>query len=60
MERDTNKYELQVTAEIRQVVGGMGGLQVRENVVITADSFLEICSILGEFHKLAETMRIRR
>lgn len=48
------KYELVLNAEIRQVESYGGSLQVRESVELLADSFIELCSILAEFHKLAE------
>lgn len=52
------KYELTVTAFIRQVepyTGGQG-LEVRETVTVEADGFLGICQILGQFHELGQRL----
>lgn len=33
-----------------------GGLEIREQVVVSADTFLEAAKILGQFHDLAQAL----
>jgi hypothetical protein len=54
---DQNKLELQINVTIRQPMFGNAGLMINESVKIDARDFLEMASILGEFHKLAEKYR---
>ncbi len=55
----TTKYELTITANIRQVEPyyGSAGLEVRDTVTITADGFLGVCQVLGQFHELGQRLR---
>jgi len=58
------KYQLRMRIEIQQVgehgeyLGQAGNLQVTEDILFDASSFLEIASVLGEFHELAEKIKI--
>ena len=51
-------YELSVDVSLYGT-GGEGNLRVSERVQLNAKSFLELAEILGEFHKLAETLKER-
>ena len=55
------KYKLRVRCEIQQVddFGGCysQGLNVEENIDITADNFMEIAAVLGKFHDLSEKIK---
>jgi hypothetical protein len=53
------KYKLNIRAEIRPTEYGCGaqGLQVSEEVDVSAENFLEMSKILGQFHDLAEKIR---
>jgi hypothetical protein len=50
-------FELTITAEIRQIDGGYGGLRVNETVKVDAKGFLELTAILSRFHDLAQTFK---
>ena len=58
MKMNLPRYELTVTAHIRQVepYTGGGGLEVRETVTLEADGFLGICQVLGQFHELGQRL----
>lgn len=53
------KYELTLSADIRQADAYQSGgsLQIREIVEFSVDDFMQLCSILAEFHKLAEHLK---
>jgi hypothetical protein len=55
------KYKLRVRCEIHQTddFGGIysQGLNVEENIDITADSFMEVAAVLGKFHDLSENIK---
>ena len=57
------KYQLRIQIEIQRVgehgeyLGQAGNLQVTEDILFDATSFLEIASVLGEFHELSQKIR---
>lgn len=54
------KMQLEVHIFIRSVdewgYSQSGGLEIREQVVVGADTFLEAAKILGQFHDLAQVL----
>jgi hypothetical protein len=50
-------YELDINVTIRQAQGYGGNLNISERVTVPATGFLELCQVLGEFHKLAEILK---
>lgn len=51
------KYKLTINVSIADENNYNSALQVREEIIIKADSFMEMCKILGNFHDLAKTVR---
>jgi hypothetical protein len=54
-----NDYELDIQVSIRQAGGYNGSLNISERVTVPATGFLELCQVLGEFHKLAEALQAK-
>ncbi len=48
--------EVRINVEIYQRSGG-GTLRVSESVELPARGFLELCSVLAQFHALSESLR---
>jgi hypothetical protein len=55
----TEQYELDINVSIRQAAGYGGQLNISERVQVPAHGFLELCQVLGEFHKLAEALKAK-
>lgn len=53
------KYQLYISIRLMQENRG-GGLEISENTIVEAQTFLEIAGILGEFHKLSERIKAER
>lgn len=51
---ENKRYELRINVSIRDTTPGGGYLNIDESVEIDARDFLEMASILGKFHTLAE------
>lgn len=51
-----NVFELEVTVRVKQRET-FSGLTVHENFEIEASGFMEVCEVLAQFHKLAETFK---
>lgn len=51
-------YELSIDVSIYGT-GGTGNLRIAERVQVSAESFLELAGILGEFHELAKALKRR-
>ncbi len=51
---ETRYLELSITVEIRPSDYATNGLRISETHKIKAGNFLELCEILGKFHKLTE------
>jgi len=60
MNGNHNDLELSLRVEIRQPYFGNNGLQIVENFTLKPTGFLQLCEILGQFHKLAEQIRQER
>ena len=54
-----DKYQLYISIRLSQDNRG-GGLEISEQAFIEASTFLEIASVLGEFHKLSERIKAER
>ncbi len=56
-----NRYRMDISVRLAPVeengypTGGQ--LEIREDVTIEADNFLEVAGILGKFHDLAEVLQ---
>ena len=51
------KFRLDISVSIQQTEPWPGGrLEVRENMDLSADGFMEVASILHRFHELAEKL----
>lgn len=51
------KFRLDINVSIQQMEPYQGGrLEVRETLDLSADGFMEVCSILYRFHELAEKL----
>jgi hypothetical protein len=53
------KYQLYVNIRLSQENRG-GGLDITEQALIEAETFLEIAGVLGEFHKLSQRIQQER
>lgn len=51
------QLELRVTIYDTRTGGPYGQINVSENFCVPATNFLEICELLGRFHKLAEELK---
>ena len=53
------KYQLSIQVSIYQPDCG-GRLEIREEIALNVSSFLEIASLLGRFHELAERVAVEK
>jgi hypothetical protein len=52
------KYIVAVNIRIQQEDRGMsGGIEVREEVQVNANGFMEICAILVQFHEVTQRLQ---
>lgn len=52
------KYIVAVNIRIQQEDRGMsGGIEVREEVQVNANGFMEICAILAQFHEVTQRLQ---
>jgi hypothetical protein len=56
----SNLYTLDIRVSMRQSPGYGGQLDISESIEVPATGFLEICTILGRFHELAESLKAAR
>ena len=57
MTPENQEYELRINATIRNTSPGGGYLSIEESVTVDAVSFLELATILGKFHELAQKIQ---
>ena len=57
MTTENQEYELRINATIRDMSPGGGYLNIEESVTVDAVSFLELATILGKFHELAQKIQ---
>lgn len=50
-------YQLDLRVSIRPEGNYQQGLEITESVIVRAETFLEVASILARFHELALTMK---
>ncbi len=55
---DRARYRLMVRATITDQQYGGQGLTIEETVDIAAEDFLELAKILGQFHDLAQRLKV--
>jgi hypothetical protein len=51
---------VRIDVSISQPQMGMGSLMIREEMTLPADTFIEMCSILGQFQALIEKISKER
>jgi hypothetical protein len=55
--------EIQIRLQAKNKDGSYshgGSLEIRENETITADTFLEVAGILGQFHELTRVIKAKK
>lgn len=55
------KYRMEIRVTMREEPYNQcaSGLEVHEDLIVTADSFLQMAEVLGRFHQLADEVRKR-
>lgn len=60
----TDKFKVEIRVTIRKLQTGFGGghgdaFSVDEQLTVGAEDFMEVAKICGQFHDLAEQLRVR-
>ena len=63
MHQENSEFDLQVNIRIQRHLPGGGysseALTITETVSVSAADFMEACKIIGQFHDLAERVKVK-